>query len=261
MKPSIKAKLAGILGGLWLFTTSANATITFTGGIADLAFYYDSTNDRWDVVFQNKGSTVATGNDTPYGGFTGIVGQSANNVTFSTLQINVTSSQLVNVNGTDYIVTSAAGSSIYTDANQPDLGIRTRLRENQVELGNGANIAANQFDSMRLTLDWANSTTPGGAEFAMFRWDAFGDPADVIYDTANSDFSYDWENWGHTHWHFGFSEVGDYSLVFNIEGIGGTYGATAGTSQVTLNFVVPEPSTALLGMVALGALGFRRRRN
>lgn len=264
MKQSALTKLVTILAGVWIATSSANATLTFTGGLADLTFYYDSPNDRWDVVFRNKGTTEATGNTNLYSGFTGIVGHdTTNDVTFNNLQINVSSAPLATVNSIGYFITPANGTGYQNNSNpdngpivnQPDLGIRTRLRENQVAIGNGLDTQANQFANMRLSLDWVNSTRPAGADFIMFKEDV------ILYETATGNFSHDWASYDHTHWHFGFSEGGDYSLVFNIEGIDGTYGASAATSQITLNFsVVPEPSSALLGMFTLAALGLRRKR-
>ncbi len=268
MKSRIKLTVAAVLSGsfLALATANATATITFTGNQADLTFFYESAEDRWDIVFRDKGDTVASGLDVNmYGGFTGIVGVNSGDNAFNTLQINVTSAPVQALNGNNYLITPANGSTIHTNINQPDLGIRFRLRENEVALGNPlGNPAADQFDSARLTLDWAASTKPTGANFAMFGWDAFGGPDSVLYETASgnpADLTHDWDNWGHDHWHFGFSEVGDYQLVFNIDGIGGTHGGDDTPSQVTLNFaVVPEPSSALLGMVALGVAALRRRR-
>ena len=263
MKFRFKTMFSALMGGLFLAAGSASATIIFTGGQGDLTFFYESAEDRWDIVFRDKGATQASGLNNPYSGFTGIVGADSGDNNFSTLRVNISSAPVQIVNGIGYLVSPANGSSIYSDSStNPDLGMRFRLRENEVALGNPeGSTTANQFDNVRLTLDWTNSTRPAGAEFALFGWDAFGSPASVLYETADGNFSHDWGNWGHTHWHFGFSEVGDYSLVFDVEGIGGTYGASAGSSQVVLNFnVVPEPSTALLGMFAMGALGLRRRR-
>lgn len=266
MKSRIKHAVAAVLSGSFLALATANASITFTGNQGDLTFFYESAADRWDIVFRDKGDTQASGlGVNMYGGFTGIVGSSSGDNTFTTLLVNVTSAVEQNLNGNDYLITPANGSTIYTNINQPDLGVRFRLREDEVELGNPlGNPAANQFESARLSLDWDASTKPVGANFAMFGWDVSGNPADVLYETASgnpADLTHDWGNWGHSHWHFGFSEEGDYSLVFNVDGIGGTYGGTDTPSQVTLNFsVVPEPSSALLGMVALAVATLRRRR-
>lgn len=61
----------------------------------------------------------------------------------------------------------------------------------------------------------------------------------------------------HQHFMWYFTEPGDYSLTFGFAGTHVTDGAK--TASATYNFsVVPEPSTALLGL--LGALGLMRRR-
>lgn len=273
MKSTLKHKLAALLGGIILATAPAQAATTFTGGGGDLSFFYNSADNNWAIVFRAKGTTgqattaSASGLTSPFNStstpstWTGIVGNIVPGVagdtgdyTFNTLQTNVTSAPLQTVNGKGYWITPATGTS-YTNASDPDLGIRTRLREN---FGSGD---VNQFDSMRLTLDWANSTRPAGSEFIMFKYNSVTEVNDVLYETTSSDFSHDWGNYGHSHWHFGFSEQGDYSLVFNVDGIGGTYGASDTPSQVTLNFnVIPEPSTALLSVLAATTLGFRRRR-
>lgn len=275
----MKHKLAALMGGLFLAIPTADAAVTFTGGGADLTFYYDSAADSWTVVFRAKGtagqptSASATGLTSPFNStstpstWTGIVGNQVpatpgdtGDYTFDTLQVNVTSAPLTTVNGNGYWITPASGTS-YSNTAQPDLGIRTRLRENQIAMGIGTNTEANQFDGMTLTLDWANSLRPAGAEFIMFKYNALTETNDVLYETAANDLTHTWDNFGHTHWHFGFSDPGDYSLVFGIAGSGGTYGATASGSQVTVNFsVVPEPSAALLSILAAGVFGLRRRR-
>jgi len=265
MKFRFKHAAAAAIAGLILSTApSANATLTFTGGIADLTFYYESQandgNGRWDIVFRNKGNTVATGNDTSYVHFPGIVGnEPANDKTFNQLQINVSSAPLYNVGGTNYLITPASGSGLYSAvthpvmaAENPDLGFRFRLRE---DLGEGV---VNQFVDVRTTLDWNASTKPLGAEFVMLDRDNLS----VRIGTESGPMSFDVGHYAHNHFHFGFSQVGDYSLVFNVEGIDGLYGDNSSSGTVTLNFsVIPEPSTALLSMLAIGALGLRRRRN
>ncbi len=61
----------------------------------------------------------------------------------------------------------------------------------------------------------------------------------------------------HQHFNWYFTEVGDYTLTFSFEGTHATDGVK--TATATYNFsVVPEPSTALLG--ALAMLGLMRRR-
>ena len=274
MKSPFKHTIAAAIGGLFLSAAPlAEASITFTGGAADLTFYYNSVGDTWVTVFRAKGTTgedttaVASGLTSPFNDtstpstWSGIVGNivpgepgETGDYTFNELRVNLTSEVLTSVNGTNYYLSPASGSPFLATGSDPDLGIRTRLREN---FGSG-NVT--QFDSMQLTLDWDNSTRPDGAEFALFGWDPFNNPI-ALYDTADEDFSHLWGSYEHLHRNFGFTKPGEYSLLFNIDGIGGAYGETASTGQVTLNFtVIPEPSTALLSITALAALGLRRRR-
>lgn len=263
-----------------LIGSSAQAEIVFTGGVADLTFYYESDADRWDVVLQRKGAggagTQGTGLDNVYDGFTGIVGQSEFNRTFSTsLTTNLSTDQFVTVGSTKYAVSRASGSPLFNAGsssfpNSPDLGIRTRLRENEVALGNpDGNAAANQFDSFNLILDLDNSTfngnaLAGNANFSLLHWDAFNAPVALI-DTAASSLTANFSNWGHVHRNFGFSQSGEYDLAFQIQGVGGTYGPSAGTGNFNMGFnvtAVPEPATT--GLLAAGfgcvALGRRFRR-
>lgn len=273
MKFRFNHTLAAIFGGMMLAATSAHATITFTGGNSgDLFFLYDSVANNWVTAFRAKGAagqpttTGATGLTNPFNAdstpstWNGIQGNQATTTAgntgdylFDTLQVNLTSAPMQLVNGNEYYITPANGSSIYNDASSnPDLGIRIRLRE---DLGSGV---VDQFESMRLTLDWDASTKPMDSDFVLFGWN---DPDAPLYDTSANNLSHDWDIWGHNHWHYGFSEVGNYSLVFNIDGIGGLYGDDDTPSTVSINFnVIPEPSTALLGMLAMAALGLRRRR-
>ena len=267
MKFRFKHQIAALMGGLFLTAApSAEATITFTGGVADLVFFYESAEDRFDVVFRNKGAQV-TGDDTVYPGFTGIVAgdrDAVNDRSFTNLQTNVTSSPLSMVKGIGYYITSATGSS-HVDSAQPDFGIRTRLREDEVALGDPAgSTSAIQFSHMLMTLNWAASSKPVGAEFVMYRdgipTTEFPDGRRINFETAASDFSHEWPSSGHSHWHFGFSEPGDYSLVFDLQGIGGEYG-DSGVTSFTMDFnIIPEPSTALLSLLAISAIGLRRRR-
>ncbi len=242
-----------------LAVPAAAQSVVFTEGAADLTFFYDSAADSWDTVFRSKGNTVATGLTSPYGTPPGGVGGSANDFNFSALTVQITTAPLVEVNGTGYFVTPAAGTG-YNIESQPDFGFRTRLREDD----NGTTV--DQFDALRATLDTAASTMPAGAEFILFRAGdpLAGEPANIIlYETVANNLSHDWPAWGHTHWHWGFSEQGDYSLVFDFQGIGGLHGPSS-TDSMTVNFsVIPEPRAfaAAFGLIALGLVLFRFRRN
>jgi len=259
MKPSMKFAVAGVLAGMIAAApvSEASVTITHTAGGGDWTFFYDEDNDRFDVVFRSKGDgTVASGLTSPYagppGGVGGATGSQAD-FNFDVLQVNVTAAPTVMLNGIGYLVTPATGQA-YNTASQPDLGIRTRLRETD-----GLGGAINQFDTFRMTLDWFASTKPAGAEFILFAFNAENE-AVINFETAADNLSHDWPVFGHSHWHFGFSEPGDYTLAFNVQGIGGHAGNSAVQSAM-LNFtVIPEPATAFLASAALGLCALRRRR-
>jgi surface-anchored protein len=64
----------------------------------------------------------------------------------------------------------------------------------------------------------------------------------------------------HTHLTFAFTEVGDYSLTFTWTGVSTSTGDTISESG-TFNFsAVPEPSTCMLGLLAVAVLGAHRLR-
>lgn len=260
MKPSLNIAAIGAITGIFAAAPLAEAsvTITHTAGGADWSFFYDSSNDRFDVVFRSKGAgTVATGLTSPYagppGGFGGATGSQAD-YNYGALQVNVSAAPTVTVNGIGYLVTPASGTS-YASASQPDVGVRVRLLETD-----GVNPPVNQFDTFRMSLDWAASTKPTNAEFILFTTDLNGDPTAINFETAAADLQHDWPISGHSHWHWGFSEPGDYELVFDIQGLGGLHGDSP-TQQARLSFnVIPEPTTAVLASAALGLLALRRRR-
>lgn len=247
--------IAAVLGGLFIAVPTAEATITLTAGVADWTFYYDSGADTFDVVLQRKGTAVATGLNTPYVGPPGGVGGSADNFSFSELVVNVSSSPATIVNGVDYIITPAAGTSYPSSPDKADLGFRTRFRE----LAGEPPAAVDQFAGFRMTLNLVNSTLPG--DFIMFKFNSVTEVNDILFETSDGDLSHVWPAWGHSHWHFGFSEEGQYDLVFDITGVNGLGETVTSTGSTAITFdVVPEPSAALLSIFAIGALALRRRR-
>jgi len=277
------------LGGLAIATAQPAAqaqNIVFdapTGSLtsgADITWYYESATETWHTVFRAKGTagqpttTNVSGLTNPYAGFTGIVGNQQPAVAgdtgdylFDTLTLNINTTTQVTVGATNYFIASASGSPLLGSGFTPDLGIRTRLRENEVALGTGPNTAANQFDSFNLTLNLGLSTfnnvalnTLGSPNVSLLFWDAFDDP-DPLIDTATNTLTGNFSNYAHVHRNWGFSEYGTYDLVFDIQGVGGTYGATAPIGQTSITFnVVPEPGTGLLLLVGLGAAALVRRR-
>lgn len=238
--------------------------ITLNGGSADITFFYESQNGpdgTWHVTVRSKGSTVADGLTNDFGGFTGAVGTSSgNDWNFDTLRVNLTTSTTATIGGIDYFVSSASGSSIFPSGTT-DLGIRTRLRENQIEIGNGSNTAADQFDDFNIEL--LSVDGPTGGEFVLFGWDGSSIPAEIRYNTADSILSSDWPAYDHLHRHFGFSEQGVYTLNFRGTGVDGTYGAIADPVDFSIEFnVIPEPGTYVLlfGFGALALVLLRRRK-
>lgn len=217
--------------------------ITYTGGRADLTYYYDSGSDTWDIVFRAVGDAQATGltsqaDQTRFGA-------SPSDFNFDSLTVQLWRPAVLELNERPYY------ASLISDPDGgPDLGIRTRLREDA---------ETDQFTEVTISLNLADSILPANAEFSMFAFDPFGDPI-VKYETAAGKLSETWDVWGHTHWHWGFSELGEYTLAFDVQGILpdaslSSLGATA------LKFeVVPEPTTwMLLALGAMGLMAFRRR--
>ena len=246
------------------------ADIVFTGGSADINWYYESATQTWHTVLRNKGTTIATGLDNAFPAFTGIVGH-GDDYEFNTLTVSLITPHIMTHNGVDFFLSRAGGSSpsplTLATPETTDLGIRKRLRENEVALGIGSEAAANQFANFELVLNLANSsfngtplTTPGSPYVGLFHWDAFDDPVDMI-NTHQSVYTATFDNYDHVHRNWGFSEVGEYVLAFEFNGVGGTYGATAPTGSTSINFdVIPEPSSMALVLIGLGFGGWLRSR-
>jgi hypothetical protein len=243
--------------GLLPISSARAADIVFTEGEGDVTFFYESQNQTWHTVFREKGETTATGLDSPFSGFDGIVGLGTD-FNFSSLNTLIDTNTSVSVGGNSFWVSSAEGSSIF-DEGTTDLGIRMRLRENFGTI-------VNQFDSFNLSLNVAGSTFNGnplagsGAEVSLLSWDAFQNPVPLI-NTADSLLTANLPSYEHIHRHWGFSEYGTYELAFDFAGVGGLYGSSAPGGSTRLSFsVVPEPSALLLtGMCTIG-LVYRRRR-
>lgn len=244
------------------------------GGGADLTFYYESETETWHSVFRAKGTTGepttvdATGLTSPFGGYTGIVGNvvpaqngDTGDYSFSSLTVNVNTTTQQKVNGNNYWLTSASGSPFLSDGSTPDLGIRTRLRE---DFGSGT---VQQFDSFNFTLNLGASTYNGNPlsdlgspNFVLLNWDGVNNPVPMI-ETVDGNNTAEFGNYAHVHRNFGFSEFGQYNLVFDIDGVGGTYGSGAPTGQVGVGFnVIPEPSTLMLFGLGMGLMARVLRR-
>lgn len=105
-----------------------------------------------------------------------------------------------------------------------------------------------------VSLTLLSITGPG--QFRLWQDDGFGGAIDYI-DTDNSLLAFNLAPGSHTHYNWGFTELGVYDLEFQISGTHVSDGPQSGAA--TFTYAVPEPSSALL--VLGGALfGFRRRR-
>jgi hypothetical protein len=241
----------------------------------DLTFFYNSVASEWVAAFRDKGGFPANqGLTAPFNGssspatWDGIVGNNAaTDFLFSKLTTEVKTTATHTVGSTTFYLSPAKGSSLYGGPPAgPDFGIRTRLRENQVAMGTGTGTAVNQFDSFTLTLVPGSSTFNGGALTPhVFLSGTSGTP---LINTDGGSLTASFSNvYGHDHYNWGFSQYGDYDLVFEFNGVGGLYGGSAPTGSLNLGFVaaVPEPGT--LGLAGLGMAGtiagfrwLRRRR-
>lgn len=223
--------------------------ITHTAQSADLTFFYDPTanaGDRWDFAFRAKsgGPTVATGLTNPSptraGSANGPFSGSNQDFQFDSLTYVIGAS--TTVNGDSFFLSSwgGTGSLFNQNATTPDIGIRTRLQNTDVN-----------FSTFALTLD--SFSGPGEIIFMDTIFDFIYDSRDINFDSST--VWYSTPN-GHTHFHFGFSEIGSYSLNFLVNGTLSD-STVADTGSLTVNFeVIPEPSQIALffGLGAFGAI-------
>lgn len=63
----------------------------------------------------------------------------------------------------------------------------------------------------------------------------------------------------HDHYNVGFTEPGIWEVTLGVSGVHNVHGPLSGQGTYFFS-VIPEPSSALLGMLGAFALGFRRRR-
>jgi surface-anchored protein len=181
--------------------------------------------------------------------------------------VNVFSTDTLSLGANNFYYMTASGQ-FTNSADTVDLGIRIRLREDQVALGDlNGSTAFDQFENFTFTVDMGLSTFNGtsllntSAHIALMARDSFGDPS-ALFNTADNELTGTLNNiWTHQHRNWGFSEYGEYSVVLNLTGVGGAYGDTASIGSTTLNFnVIPEPSTLALVLMGLGFGGFLRKQ-
>ncbi|MGL4399926.1 MAG: TIGR03769 domain-containing protein, partial [Luteolibacter sp.] len=96
----------------------------------------------------------------------------------------------------------------------------------------------------------------GPGEFRLWQDDGFGGVIDYL-NTLNSVTSFSLAPGSHTHYNWGFTELGVYNLEFEISGTHVVDGAQSASAIFT--YAVPEPSSVLLGLGGL-LLAFRRHR-
>lgn len=247
---------------------SLSANITINSGAFDFTVFYNpegqdfsdkgNTDAAWFFVARAKGTTVGDKNGTPLtttGGnfsWSGTGGSTAD-YTYTSLTVAVNNPQVRTFGGIDYFITPASGTSytLLDNSSEVDVGIRTRLLDSGfADVLFTLDMAASTFNGSPLSLGLADllvfRDTPGGA---------------VLVDTADEVFS--WVNVlsGHTHYNFGFSEVGNYSLTFNTQGRDSNGDPLGIAGSGTIDFgVIPEPHTygLLLGLAALGFVWRRR---
>lgn len=110
--------------------------------------------------------------------------------------------------------------------------------------------------------DWIGGTVSlklvsisGPGDFKLWQDDGFGG-ANVFFDSAGDSFTL--TAGSHTHYNWGFTEVGAYELEFEISGNHIDDGLQSASGSYTFH-VIPEPSSALLGAFAWLLLVRRKR--
>ncbi|MFD0893826.1 choice-of-anchor M domain-containing protein [Luteolibacter ambystomatis] len=116
------------------------------------------------------------------------------------------------------------------------------------------------WDSSGITFTITQATCLGdpAASFAMWRYDVFGG---IILDASSltGPSSISTTTGGHDHFNFGFSTPGAWDVTFTVTGTNNSDGPVSATGTFRFD-VVPEPSSALLGVLGTGLLVLRRRR-
>ena len=234
----------------------AQPDIVHSGGQADLTFFYDvdaASGSQWGLAFREKSGTVATGltdqaNQTRPGANSG-------DYNFGSLTYQLNNPSSLSFGGDSFFLTAyASAGAAFPEANDntgtPDIGIRTRLAE-------GGLPVEERFTSFSLRL--SSFSGPGEILFLS------GTGGNIIYDSRDGAFdsSTVWYGnpQGHDHFYFGFSEIGDYTLDFEFDGVYGPddIASELGTQSIAFS-VVPEPAhfAALFGLAAFGLISCSR---
>ena len=111
--------------------------------------------------------------------------------------------------------------------------------------------------------DWSGGTVTitllnfnGPGDFLLWQDDGLGG-LNFFVDTANNQTSFTLTAGSHSHFNWGFTDNATYSLEFQISGNHVTDGVKSASAGFT--YMVPEPSSVLLGLAGM-ALMFRRNR-
>lgn len=126
---------------------------------------------------------------------------------------------------------------------------------------NGVPFVGIGLEELEVT-DWVNGTVSltlvnitGPGQFRLWQTDNFNNVTNFI-NTETDTLTFDLVAGSHTHYNWGFTELGVYELEFQISGTHIMDVEQSGAA--TFTYAVPEPSTALLG--SLGMLALLRRR-
>ena len=116
------------------------------------------------------------------------------------------------------------------------------------------NLAASTFNGNPLT-------DAGSPSVSLLHWS--GALPVALIDSANSQLTANFSNFAHVHRNWGFTESGSYNLAFDVNGVGGIYGPSAGTGSFAIGFnvtAIPEPSSLYLIATGVSLVACRYRR-
>ncbi|MCC5789628.1 MAG: hypothetical protein JJT75_08335 [Opitutales bacterium] len=245
----LKSSLAALLIATPVSFVSGQ-TITHTAESGDITFFYAPGNE-WEVVFRNKGDTVFTADPEVQANQTRS-GSASGDLEFTSLTHVLNNAPIRTDDGMDFFLSPYAVSGLGADfrdvSDNPDIGIRTRLNNDDVE-----------FTSFSLRL--TGITAPAGGEILYLD----GLSGDTLFDSRTDPLGTEFFSnvQGHFHYHFGFSELGEYTLDFEFDGV--VDGTSTDTGELSVDFqVIPEPGTyaAIFGFLALaGVLVVRSRKS
>lgn len=247
MKTTSKNQLiagAAFLAVVLVFSDHSNAQAIYSSGHGDVGAAYDSLNKEFEPHWHLHTGSVVDG--TPLAADEEYAPGDLNARTQAT---RTSPSGLASTIGvSDGTLIYAAGSSLY----QPNIGF-------------GVEELVPDDWTTPITLTLTNWTLPVGAKFALYTTNLAGTSVvDRIFSThspTSTDFanSFTLTPGDHIHFQWGFTQMGNYTLELTWSGNHLLDGAISTTESFTVQ-VVPEPSTFVLLLVALGAVSLSARR-